>query len=95
MVAREELSHGTPIIVRNFGLPEIVRRSEADMIYNSDDQLSTAMDALLEDPTHHNEMGQRGRAAVQQHWSVNVHLKQYFRLIERIRVSRSPVLDSN
>jgi len=84
-VPLEAVSSGTPVIVRNLGgMPEVVEDSGAGFIYNTDEDLVSAMDALLDNSVYRNKLGQRGYEAYRKNWSIEVHLQRYFNLIHEI-----------
>jgi len=85
LVPLEAVSSGTPVIVRNLGgMPEVVEDSGAGFIYNTDEDLVSAMDALLDNSLYRNKLGQRGYEAYRKNWSIEVHLQRYFNLIHEI-----------
>lgn len=85
IVMSEALRQKTPIIVRNLGgMPEGVTESGGGLIYDTDDDLLAAMDRLLSDPSYRNRLGLSGFKTCQEKWSIKVHMKQYFSLIQKI-----------
>lgn len=75
----------TPVIVRNLGgMPEVIEDSGGGCVYDTDQQLVSAMDQLLEKRSYRDELGQRGFKACQRLWTVESHLEQYFALIDQI-----------
>lgn len=92
-VALEALSHGTPIIVRRLGgLPEIVELSGGGLIYDGDEALLAALDALLDDEQLQDRLGRLGDEAVLRQWTVDVHLPRYFQIISDLRAHRITAL---
>jgi glycosyltransferase involved in cell wall biosynthesis len=87
----ESFMQKTPVIVSNLGgMPEIVEESGAGFVYNTEDQLISAVDKLLADPSLRDELGHRGFQACQRLWTIEVYLKRYFALIDEIgRTKRS------
>lgn len=83
LVAVESLQQGTPTIVRKLGgLPEIVAESQAGFTYETDGELRTAMDRLLQDGELRRQMGERGVQAFHRNWTIAAHLEHYLALIE-------------
>lgn len=89
-VSLEAFSAGTPVIVHRRGaLPEVLQTAgHAGTSYDSEDGLRQAMKNLLEDPGLRRDMGERGRAAVEQHWSEAAHLERYFAILDECRAAR-------
>jgi glycosyltransferase involved in cell wall biosynthesis len=86
----EALSLQTPVIVRNLGgMPEVVEESGAGFIYDTTDELVSAMDRLLADSSYRNQLGQRGYQAYKKNWTAEVHMQRYFELIDEIAATRS------
>lgn len=84
-VVLEAFTHHTPAIVRNLGgMPEMVEESKAGFIYDTDRELISAMDQLVENPAYRCELGERGYQAYLRNWTSQVHLKRYFSLIQRL-----------
>jgi glycosyltransferase involved in cell wall biosynthesis len=91
LVILEAFRQGTPILVPRFGaMPDIVESSHAGFAYGSAEELVTHMGQLENDPVLRNELGIRALAALEQHWTPEAHLKQYFSVIRE--VSQSPEL---
>jgi len=85
----EAFRQQTPAIVRNLGgMPEIVSESRGGFVYETEEELVSAMDQLLADPSVRYELGQRGYQAYLQKWTADIHLQQYFALIREIRAKR-------
>lgn len=85
IVIPEAFTHRTPVIARNLGgMPEIIQESNAGVLFETENELSHAMDTLVEKPTFRQELGECGYKAYLQNWSTQAHLKQYFELIENI-----------
>ena len=66
------------------GMPEVIEDSGGGCVYDTDQQLVSAMDQLLEKRSYRDELGQRGFKACQRLWTVESHLEQYFALIDQI-----------
>ena len=85
MVVLEAFVHGTPVIVNNLGPPpEIVRQSGGGLIYDSQQDLQEALQALQSDTHLRLELGARGQQAYRRFWTPEAHLQQYFEVIGRI-----------
>jgi glycosyltransferase involved in cell wall biosynthesis len=88
LVVLEAYREQTPVIVRNLGnLPEVIKESGGGFIYDTDDELLTAMDRLLADPSFRNDLGYRGYQAYKQNWTKEAHLRNYFDLINNIKLN--------
>ncbi len=85
LVVLEAFTQHTPVIVRNLGgMPEMIQDSGAGYVYNTEDELPPLLDKLANDPTHRNELGERGYQAYLRNWTAEVFLERYFQLIEEI-----------
>jgi glycosyltransferase involved in cell wall biosynthesis len=90
LVPIEAVSLGTPVIVRNLGgMPEVIDESGVGFIYNTNEELVSAMDRLLADPSYRNQLGQRGYEAYKRNWTAEVHFERYFKLIHDIAGTRN------
>jgi glycosyltransferase involved in cell wall biosynthesis len=93
LVIIEAFAQRTPAIVRNLGgMPGVIRESGGGFTYNTDAELTAALDRLLGDPSHRDHLGQRGYQTYQQEWSAEPHLRRYFALIEEIAATRGQSL---
>jgi glycosyltransferase involved in cell wall biosynthesis len=89
LVILEAFMQRTPAIVRNIGgMPEIIQESGGGLKYDTDQELLTAMDQLLNDPCYRDRLGVSGHKALGQKWSADAHLKSYFALIDEIATAR-------
>lgn len=85
LVVIESFAAGTPVIVNNLGsLPEVVASSGGGFTYDNEEELLTAIRKLAGDPGLRDEMGARGYEAFHAQWTEEIHLKNYFALIEDI-----------
>ncbi|HWP23827.1 MAG TPA: glycosyltransferase family 4 protein, partial [Candidatus Binatia bacterium] len=90
LVVIEAFRHQTPVIVRNIGgMPEIVQEAGGGYVYDNDDELLSAMDQVLHQPSHRRNLGLNGYAAYLEKWTADAHLKSYFALIGQIAAARS------
>lgn len=89
LVIIEAFQHHTPIIVRDLGgMPEMIDNSGGGYMYETDDQLLKALAALVNNPVHRHELGERGHQAYLRNWTVEVHLKRYYKLIQNIATKK-------
>jgi glycosyltransferase involved in cell wall biosynthesis len=96
LVTPEAFRQQTPVIVRNLGgMPQAIQESGGGFVYNTDEELVTAMDQLLADPSVRHELGLRGYQAYQQRWTAEAHLKRYFALIREIAAIRDGLSAKN
>ncbi len=66
------------------GMPEVIEKSNAGVLYETENELLHAMDTLVEKPTYRQELGECGYRAYLQNWSTQAHLKQYLEVIGNI-----------
>jgi glycosyltransferase involved in cell wall biosynthesis len=89
-VTLEAFCQGTPAIVRNIGgLPEAVEQSGGGFVYSTDEELISAMQALLADPAYRDDLGRRGYQAYRERWTADAHLQAYLGLIRNLSESRA------
>jgi glycosyltransferase involved in cell wall biosynthesis len=89
LVILESFANGAPVIVRNRGgMPEIVHESGAGFVFDTERELVGAMNRLLEDDQLRDELGERGRRAVQQKWSADAYIHRYLELIEQVTIQK-------
>jgi glycosyltransferase involved in cell wall biosynthesis len=85
LIVIEAFAQRTPVIVNNAGaLPELVADSDGGIVYNSTDELKSAVAALLYAPDYRNTLGQNGYQAYLARWTEKQHLDQYLGLIDDI-----------
>jgi glycosyltransferase involved in cell wall biosynthesis len=85
LTALESLQRGTPAIVSAYGaLPELVAGNPGGFVYRDLEELKTILDRLDADPSAARRFGEAGRESIQR-YSLEAHLKQYFRIIEEVR----------
>jgi len=86
LVIMEGFRQHTPAIVRNLGsMPEIIEESGGGLIYTTGQELISALDKLLEDPTYRNLLGQRAYRALEEKWTPEAYLRKYLGLIHELR----------
>ena len=89
LVTYEAFTQKTPVIVRKLGgMAQPVEESGGGFIYETDQELITAMDQLLNDSSRRNRLGAYGHRAFDEKWSVDAHLRSYFQLIRQIALAR-------
>src|SRR5215813_478821 len=89
LVTFEAFRNQTPVIVRNLGgMPQPIEESGGGLIYNTDQELVSAMDQLLADTSYRNRLGARGYKTFQEKWTAEAHLKSYFALIYQMATAR-------
>jgi glycosyltransferase involved in cell wall biosynthesis len=89
LVIMEAFSQKTPVIVSSFGrIPGLVTRLGAGLVYSTGEELITAMDRLLAEPSQRRELGLAGYEAYRQNWTSDAYLKRYFALIDDIAAAR-------
>jgi glycosyltransferase involved in cell wall biosynthesis len=90
LVTLEAFRQQTPAIVRNLGgMPEAVQQSGAGFVYRTDEELVAAMDRLLADSSCRDRLGMNGYQAYREQWTAEAHLKRYFAVIEKIKVTKT------
>jgi glycosyltransferase involved in cell wall biosynthesis len=81
----EAFGQKTPVIARKLGgMPEIIQESGGGFIYDTEEELTAAMDHLLASASHRHAAGQRAYQAYQYRWTPGAHLERYFELIRGI-----------
>jgi glycosyltransferase involved in cell wall biosynthesis len=89
IVILEAFAQKTPALVRNIGgMPKIIEESRGGFVFDTEQELLTAMDLLVEDPRLRQKVGQRGYEALQQKWSADVHIRHYLEHVEQVLVGR-------
>lgn len=89
MVTLEAFAQGTPVIANNLGpLPEILEESGGGFVYDDEAGLIEAMERLRSDAGLRRMLGERAHRAYLQRWTPELHLQQYFELIERITTEK-------
>ena len=89
IVLLESYREHTPVIARRLGpLPEIIESSGGGLLFETSDQLATALARLATDRTTRDEMGTAGHRALCDRWLESCVLEQYFGIIGRIARER-------
>lgn len=90
LIAAEALAHGTPVIARRIGaLEEIVQQSGGGCLFNTLQECRDAMERLRVDPDLRTALGARGRRAVEENWTAEVHLDRYLNLVHSLLADRT------
>jgi glycosyltransferase involved in cell wall biosynthesis len=89
----EAFRHGTPVIARRIGpYPEIVERAQAGELFETPDELRTAMLGLQHDAVRRERMGRAAVDACRAYWSESAVLPQYLGIVERAIAARRPAV---
>jgi glycosyltransferase involved in cell wall biosynthesis len=89
MIILEALMQRTPVIARAFGgLEEIVNESQGGFLYQKDEELLAAMESLRTNAPLRKEMGERGYRMCEARWSEEVHLQNYFRILDGTAIKK-------
>ena len=90
IIILESLSRTTPVIVRNRGgMPQIIAESGGGMIFDTDEQLLDAMEALMASAELRRKLGQEGYAAFNRRWTADAHIPRYLSLVNAALTHRS------
>jgi L-malate glycosyltransferase len=95
-VALESMARGVPVVAtRVGGNPEVVREGETGLLVapGDEEQLATAVERLIAQPTLRAELGQAAKKFVQSNFSMDRVVKQYEEMYEGLlaaKVSRRP-----
>lgn len=82
----EALACGTPVIVRDSGgCAEIVQRTQAGVVYGTDEELEIAIHKLATDRKFREELSRRAREGFEKCYTVDRYLSEYMRRIRLIR----------
>ena len=87
-IALESLVQGTPVVGRRLGgVGELIDESGGGFVYDTEEELLSAMEALRGDDELRAAVGARGRAAYVERWSEEPHLREYLELIDEARAA--------
>ncbi len=96
LVILEAFRQGTPAVVRNLGsMPEIIRESGGGCLFDSEQELSAAMDRLADDAAYRQQLGERGYQAYRSQRSEESYVTRYFGLVERCRERKTESAERN
>ncbi len=92
IISIEAFALSTPVIAHNLGpLPEVIEESGGGLLYDSETELVAAMEQIRTNPALRQQLGTNGYEAYLNLWSEEPHLRQYFGLIEEIKVRKKQV----
>jgi len=82
LVAVEAFARTTPVLARGFGaLGELIDESGGGLAFTTDTELDAALERIASDAALRQELGGRGRAAYEAHYTEEHHLERYVGLI--------------
>ena len=87
MVILEAFSAGKPVIASNMGgIPELVEHGADGLIFEAGnaDELAPCMRCLIDDPAMASDMGKRGRAKVEERFSIEKYMESLLAIYERL-----------
>lgn len=85
LVVLEAFREQTPIIARALGpYPEVVRKSQGGLLFETSQQLREAIDQLAGDQQVRDRMGASGLQAYNSYWCENTAMQVYFGLIRQV-----------
>jgi glycosyltransferase involved in cell wall biosynthesis len=85
----EAFARKTPVIVRDLGaLPEVVHDSGGGFVYQTNEELISAIRRLAASQTLRAELGELGYQAFLRWWSKEAHLKLYFDLLRQAALDK-------
>jgi glycosyltransferase involved in cell wall biosynthesis len=90
LIAAEAFAHGTPVIARRIGaLAEIIEQSGGGRLFYTLEQCHAEMESLRTEPGLRDQLGARGRDAVTENWTADVHLTRYLQIVESLIATRA------
>ena len=90
MVVLEAFCERTPVIARNLGpYPQIIEESGGGLLFNTRDELRSALALLAQNAGLRERLGARGRRAVATRWSEETAIAAYLALVGRTARARS------
>ena len=85
LVLLEAFRAGTPVIARALGpYPEIVKQSNAGLLFNTSNELKSAMINLINDSMLRLKMSNAGQRAFRKYWSEKASMIKYFELLSEL-----------
>lgn len=85
----EAFARKTPVIARDLGaLPEVVHDSGGGFVYQTNEELISAIRRLAASPSLRAELGELGYQAFTRWWSKEAHLKLYFDLLRQTALDK-------
>lgn len=89
LVILEAFSQKTPVIARSRGsLIEVVKQSEGGFNYDEEEELMACMEIFNNQPAIRKQLGENGYACYMKNWTAEIHLQNYFKLINEIAAER-------
>ncbi|MDH3690922.1 MAG: glycosyltransferase, partial [Gammaproteobacteria bacterium] len=89
LVTLESFARKTPVIGRELGgIPEAIRESGGGYVYRTDDELIEAITAISGRPELRRTLGENGFRGFEKKWSPEVHLANYFAMLEQVSVRK-------
>jgi glycosyltransferase involved in cell wall biosynthesis len=85
----EAFRQGIPVIARRLGpFPEIVERAGAGELFETPDELRSAIELFLSDDEKKRRLGEAGRRAFTENWSESAVIPRYMDLVARAAEAR-------
>ena len=89
MVVLEAFREGTPVLARRLGpFPEIIAQSEGGLLFDTVEELDSALSSLLTSESLRARLGRSAKAAAETLWSETTAMNRYFDLIGEIADKR-------
>ncbi len=90
LVVLEAFRQGTPAIVSNRGgMSELIEESGGGFVYNTEAELTAALDQLLTTPSLRQRLSRCAYQAYQEKWTVDTHVQQYLTLVRDLQARQS------
>ena len=84
VITLEAFQHRTPVIARRLGpLPDIVNGAGGGELFDTCDELVSALERLQSDPARRRALGEAGFRAYETHYSENVVVPRFLELVGR------------
>jgi glycosyltransferase involved in cell wall biosynthesis len=82
----ESFSCRTPVLgYSQAGVKELIEKSNGGLLYQTPEQLKTAVQWLRDDPLLRDRLASNGFEAWKANWNERSHLNQYYKIIERVQ----------
>lgn len=80
----ESMRQGTPVLARRIGpFPEIIRRSNGGLLFETPGELASAMLQLQDDPALRDRLAVQGREGFLKYWSENAVIPAFLDVVKR------------
>ncbi len=90
LTVAEAAVQGTPAVVRRIGaLRENVEETGAGLTFETQDELRAALERLRSEPGLRARLGEAGRRAAREKWSLEAHLSRYLSVVEKLRAGEA------